>query len=240
MKTISLKTFLMVAVAAIFIFASCGDSDVVAPLPAPTPTPKLVFTGNISNGGTIDAELTDTVLNDRTDGNASSLSSTMAINLNNPNLPAGFEALSDFTLTLTLTNLNYWGENIEEIKCETTAGEKLPLVVLKLTNDGSYAQYFQQRDVNLYYIDVPTSMLVEQGANDKIKEFDIDKTDPTFKFVMNCTGSDSSSYTLTIYPASNVLSHGIITKFSAETEEITGIMMVHRVDDGYPDCEILM
>ena len=178
---------------------------------------RLIFESDADSGGHLKVEIKDTFIENLLDGNGDVV--TPLLLPPTPLLPF-HESLVDFTFT----DVNYYGETIADITCSGSSESLLPLLW-----EGPLGEYYEGPNGYLYLDDtIIGSQYILQGSSDVISGAVV-----VSSFHAECTSSDGEAYRATLYPASNVLSHGISTSFSVDKGTLKGIVRLHRVGDGH-------
>ncbi len=179
---------------------------------------RLIFTGYAESGAYIKVELSDTHIESLLDGNNSGVTTPLLI-------PSSLTLPAHSSLaTITLTDINYYGKLIPSVTCSSDPDNKLSLVWV-----GPLGDYYEGPNGYLYLDDILMgSQYVLQGSSETLNEAVI-----VSYYYSDCVSDDGSSFRVSFYPRTDVLSHSIETTFSVDEGTIKGIVRLHRVGDGY-------
>ncbi len=227
--------FFVLLTFATFSFTACEKGTTSNPQTATIPpVNRLIFEADADSGGHLKMEIDDTHIESLLDGNTN-IDVTPLLIPYPPisNLLSTHESLAKFTLT----NINYYGETISEITCDSDPDYKFPLLWQGFIGD-NLRDYYEGFNGYLYLDDISQAQTYAlQGVNDTITYAAVADNTP---FSADCTSTDGESYIITFYDATDVRSHGIQTTFSVETGSIKGIVRLHRVGDGHvPPLDML-
>ena len=219
------------SVSALLLFASCNSDNPTQANAATTVVNRLIFTGTADVGGTVKVELDDTRMEAVLDGNADYSNGIL------PGLPL---LLPHYSLvTITISDLDYYGD-VVSIECKASSTKKIPLEW-----KGPAGSYYEGPNGIMYVYDSGLPQYLEQGLDDTITSAVIPVPTPAmgagYHFYMDCTGSDSSEYRVTLYDRTSPLAHSITTKFDINSGTMEGVVRIHRIGDGYhPFMDILL
>jgi len=233
MKKNGLSFVLLVFVT--FSFIACKKNTTSSEPASVASVNRLIFESDAESGGHLKMEIDDTHIESLLDGNTSGVTS-LPISASNFTLP-----LHESLVKFTFTNVNYYGETISEVTCDSNPDSKFSLL-WKGSIGSSIWNYYEGFNGYLYLLDdtdpIPANHFYAiQGESDTITSAAV--ADGTY-FSADCTSADGEAYTVSFYPSDDVLSHSIQTTFSVEKGTIEGIVRLHRIGDGHvPPLDML-
>jgi len=198
----------------LMIFISCSSDITPAPQPEKPFVSRLIFIGNANVGGSAKIEIKDSYIESVVDGNPDSLGNTLTPTTNLP--------LYSSPIKVTISNLSYYDQVVDEIVCNEDTDNKM-----SLQYRGPFGSYFMGTDGKLYR-QIGVLQYIEQGLTEDITSASIGAF-----FLVNCQDTNGIPYEVSFYPSSDELSHGITTILNVTNGSLRGIIRVHKVSEGH-------
>ena len=206
--------FSLICSAFLMVFISCS-SDVTPSPQAETPfVSRLIFIGDANVGGSAKVEIKDSYIESILDGNPDWQGNILT--------PTTALPLYSAPVKVTISNLSYYDQVVDEIVCSDDVKNKI-----LLQYRGPFGAYFMGTDSKLYR-ETGVLQYIEQGLSEYITSASIE----TF-FFTSCQDTNNVPYEVSFYPYSDELSHGITTIFNVTNGSLRGIIRIHRVGDGH-------